>query len=202
MSKKFGLTQEQQASFRANGFVGPFDLYEADEIKDTYKRIRAGLFDRSHAAYELDNKSVIAGYDRHLDVNDLSKHIMRREIVDKLTDILGPDLICWRSELFPKYPGDEGTDWHQADTFAHASGEPQIVWPQNDRFGGAITVWTALTDASGSTGSSQSQHRQPSRTPTSCRVLMDETVRGPRGAVPVGGRPTCRGGAGRAGGPR
>jgi non-haem Fe2+, alpha-ketoglutarate-dependent halogenase len=148
MNKKFGLTQEQLTSFRTNGFVGPFDLYEADEIKAKYKRIRAELFDRSHAAYELDSKSVIAGYDRHLDVNDLSEHIMRREIVDKVTDILGPNLICWRSELFPKYPGDEGTDWHQADTFAHASGKPQIVWPQNDRFGGAITVWTALTDAS------------------------------------------------------
>lgn len=147
MSKKFGLTAEELDSFRKNGFAGPFDLYEADEIVEKYKRIRADIFDRSHAAYELDNKSVIAGYDRHLDINDLSEHVMRREIVDKVEDILGPDLICWRSEMFPKYPGDEGTDWHQADTFAHASGKPQIIWPHNENFGGAITVWTALTDA-------------------------------------------------------
>ena len=147
MSKKFGLTPEELTRFRDNGFIGPFDLYEADEIKAKFKRIRAELFDRSHAAYQLDAKSAIAGYDRHLDINDLSEHVMRREIVDKVSDILGPDVVCWRSELFPKYPGDEGTDWHQADTYAHASGEPQIIWPQNSKFGGAITVWTALSDA-------------------------------------------------------
>ena len=54
--------------------------------------------------------------------------------------------------MFPKYPGDEGTDWHQADTFAHASGEPQIVWPMDSRFGGSLTVWTAVTDATEETG--------------------------------------------------
>jgi len=152
MSKKFDLTQEELDSFRKNGFMGPFDLYEADEIAEKYKRIRADIFDRSYAAYQLEHKSAIAGYDRHLDINDLSQHIMRREIVDKVEDILGPDLICWRSEMFPKYPGDEGTDWHQADTFAHASGKPQIRWPQNDKFGGAVTVWTALTDATEANG--------------------------------------------------
>ena len=146
MTKQFGLTAQELADFRKNGFAGPFDAYDSDEIIAKYKRIRADLFDRSHAAYDLDNRSVISGYDRHLDVNDLSDHVMQRQIVDKIEDILGPDLICWRSELFPKYPGDEGTDWHQADTFAHASGAPQIIWPQNEDFGGAVTVWTALTD--------------------------------------------------------
>jgi non-heme Fe2+,alpha-ketoglutarate-dependent halogenase len=152
MSKKFSMTPEELESFRKNGYAGPFDVYEADEIIKKYKNIRGKLFDRSHAAYDLDSKSVISGYDRHLDVDELSEHVMRREISDKLEGILGPDIVCWRSELFPKYPGDEGTDWHQADTFAHASGAPQIVWPMNEDFGGAITVWTALTDVSEANG--------------------------------------------------
>ncbi|HEY0685567.1 MAG TPA: chlorinating enzyme [Steroidobacter sp.] len=152
MNKKFGMTPEQMDAFRRNGFAGPFDLYDADEIAQKYKRIRADIFDRSHAAYELDHKSLIAGYDRHLDIDDLSEHIMRAEIVDRVSDVLGPDVVCWRSEMFPKYPGDEGTDWHQADTFAHASGKPQIVWPQNKTFGGALTVWTAITPATEANG--------------------------------------------------
>lgn len=152
MSKKFGMTREQMDAFRRDGFAGPFDLYDADEIAQKYKRIRSDIFDRSHAAYELDHKSLIAGYDRHLDVGDLSEHIMRAEIVDRVADVLGPDVVCWRSEMFPKYPGDEGTDWHQADTFAHASGKPQIVWPQNRAFGGALTVWTAITPATEANG--------------------------------------------------
>lgn len=152
MSKKFGMTREQLDAFRRNGFAGPFDVYESGEITEKYKRIRSDMFDRSHAAYDLDHKSLIAGYDRHLDINDLSDHIMRPEIVDRVADVLGPDVICWRSEMFPKYPGDEGTDWHQADTFAHASGKPQIIWPQNTAFGGALTVWTAFTPATEANG--------------------------------------------------
>lgn len=149
---KFSLTEEELKGFREKGYAGPFDLYQRDEIIEKYKSIRSSLFDRSHAVYDLKYDSVISGYDRHLDIDELSEHIVRREIADKLEGILGPDLICWRSELFPKYPGDEGTEWHQADTFAHASGKPQIVWPMNKDFGGAITVWTALTDCSEEVG--------------------------------------------------
>lgn len=151
MKKKFSLTEEQLKSFRENGYIGPFDLYDAEEIKEEYKKLRAQMFDREKAVYELEHTSLLAGYDRHLDINFFSRHIMKRQILDKLEDILGPDILCWRSELFPKYPGDEGTDWHQADTFAHASGAPQIEWPSSE-FGGAVTVWTAVTEASKETG--------------------------------------------------
>jgi non-heme Fe2+,alpha-ketoglutarate-dependent halogenase len=152
MSKSFHLTAEELAAFRKNGYAGPFDLYEREDIISKYKNIRVGLFDREFAAYNLEHSSIIAGYDRHLDVNELSQHVCRKEIVHRVESILGPNLICWRSELFPKYPGDEGTDWHQADTFAHASGKPQVVWPNNSDFGGALTVWTALTDVTEANG--------------------------------------------------
>ncbi|QFT53930.1 chlorinating enzyme [Microbulbifer sp. THAF38] len=152
MTKKFSLTSEELKSFREKGYAGPFDLYERNEILAKYKKIRAALFNRENAVYDLDNRSLIAGYDRHFDVDELTQHIVRHEIVDKISSILGPDLICWRSEMFPKYPGDEGTDWHQADTFAHASGKPQVVWPMESGFGGAVTVWTALTDVTEENG--------------------------------------------------
>ena len=150
--QNFRLTPEEIATFRAQGYIGPFTLYSPEEARERYRTIRAQLFDREYAVYDLPPTSPIANYDRHLDVNLLSEHIGRQEIVQRLNSILGPDVICWRSEMFPKYPGDEGTDWHQADTFAHASGQPQIVWPGDQRFGGAITVWTALTDATEQNG--------------------------------------------------
>lgn len=147
MGKKFALTQEEFDKFRRDGYIGPFDLYDSDEIKKKYNdELRAAIFDRQYAVYDIDHTSLLAGYDRHLDVNFFSQHVIRREILDKLESVLGPDIICWRSEMFPKYPGDEGTDWHQADTFAHASGAPQIKWPNESDFGGAVTVWTAVTD--------------------------------------------------------
>ncbi len=152
MKRQYGLNSEQLDSVRRNGFIGPFDLYDAEEIRQRYKKLRGEIFDRTNAIYQLDHASRLAGYDRHLDIDFFSQHIMRSEIVDKVQGILGPDLVCWRTEMFPKYPGDEGTDWHQSDTFAHASGEPQIVWPMGSGFGGSVTVWTAVTDATEETG--------------------------------------------------
>ncbi|MDR6594006.1 non-heme Fe2+,alpha-ketoglutarate-dependent halogenase [Saccharothrix longispora] len=116
--------------------------------------LRPKLLNTKKAVYG-DGKTVsgvtnLSNYDRHLDVDFLAEHITRPEIVDRVSSILGPDVLCWRSEFFPKYPGDEGTDWHQADNFSNVAGSkhPQIVWPEDAEFGGTITVWTAFTEAS------------------------------------------------------
>lgn len=145
-----GLTDEELEFFKLNGYIAPIKVYDPEEILAAWKTERLNLMDRSCAAYELDASSGntnIANYDRHLDSTFLAQHICSPKIVGRVRSVLGPDLFCWRSEFFPKYPGDEGTDWHQADTFANASGTPQIIWPQNEEFGGTITVWTAFTEA-------------------------------------------------------
>jgi non-heme Fe2+,alpha-ketoglutarate-dependent halogenase len=147
----FTPSPEEVAQFHERGYLGPFTVYEEDEMRDLWRRERLRLLDRSHAVYDEDSfgaNTNIANYDRHLDSEFLADHICHPRIVDRVTSVLGPNVLCWRSEFFPKYPGDEGTDWHQADTFANASGKPQIVWPEEQReFGGTITVWTAFTEA-------------------------------------------------------
>lgn len=146
----FALTDEEQEFIDKNGYVGPFTLYEPEEMEQIWNKTRRQVFDRTHAIYEIDMHSGpnnIANYDRHLDIPFLAQHVARPEIVNKLKGILGPDILCWRTEFFPKYGGDEGTDWHQADNFAMASGKPQIIWPETG-FGGTVTVWTAFTEAS------------------------------------------------------
>lgn len=144
---EFALSEKEKEAFRRDGVIGPFKLYEPDEAAALYKRIRPQLFNRELAVYDLPMTSPIANYDRHLDIDELSEHVTRPEIVGRVRSVLGPDILCWRSEMFPKYPGDEGTDWHQADNYAHASGKPQVIWPGDQKFGGAITVWTAFTEA-------------------------------------------------------
>lgn len=155
-AEDFALDAQQLADFHARGYAGPFTLYEPDEIKDIWRRERLRLLDRSAAVYQdeaaVSGTTNIANYDRHLDSDFLAGHITRPEIVNRVSRILGPDVLCWRTEFFPKYPGDEGTDWHQADTFANASGSPQILWPGGSDFGGTITVWCAFTEASADMG--------------------------------------------------
>ncbi|MEV3982676.1 chlorinating enzyme [Nonomuraea sp. NPDC049758] len=150
------MTPEELKSFHTQGYFGPFKVYEIDEMRQNWRRERMRLMDRSNAVYRDDaaasGNTNISNYDRHLDSAFLADHISRPQIVDRVVSVLGPDVLCWRTEFFPKYPGDEGTDWHQADTFANASGKPQIVWPQAEEFGGTITVWTAFTEANEDTG--------------------------------------------------
>ena len=123
--REFSLSPEELAKFHENGYAGPFKMYEVEEIGRIWKRQRLQLMDRTYAAYPMDTLSGntnLANYDRHLDNDFLAEHIGRAEIVDRMISILGPDILMWRSEFFSKYPGEEGTDWHQADTFAMASG--------------------------------------------------------------------------------
>lgn len=152
----FAMTPDELRTFHTQGYFGPFKVYEIDEMKAAWRRERLRLMDRTNAVYQEEAASSgntnISNYDRHLDSTFLADHVSRPEIVDRVTSVLGPDVLCWRTEFFPKYPGDEGTDWHQADTFANASGQPQIVWPEDEEFGGTITVWTAFTEANEETG--------------------------------------------------
>jgi len=154
---QFAFSPEELAQFHARGYYGPFKVYDVDEMKERWRRERLRLMDRSHAIYQdewaLSGNTNIANYDRHLDSPFLADHVCRSELVDRVCSVLGPDVLCWRTEFFPKYPGDEGTDWHQADTFANASGSPQILWPGDGvHFGGTLTVWTAFTEANEDTG--------------------------------------------------
>jgi non-heme Fe2+,alpha-ketoglutarate-dependent halogenase len=151
---RFALTDEERQSFHENGYIGPFTLYPPEEMADIRRRVRAALLNRKHAPYDVAPESSIANYDRHLDVSFLSEHVCRPEIVERVRSIVGDNVLCWRSEFIPKPPGAEGTDWHQADTFEHASGKPQLVWPEGEeeQIGGCINVWTAFTEATEETG--------------------------------------------------
>lgn len=157
VQRSFTPTSDEVAKFHELGYLGPFQVYEEDEMRRLWRRERLRLMERSGAVYDEGDAQAgntnIANYDRHLDSTFLADHICRPEIVDRVTAALGPNVLCWRSEFFPKYAGDEGTDWHQADTFAFASGKPQILWPESEKeFGGTITVWTAFTEAAEDTG--------------------------------------------------
>jgi non-haem Fe2+, alpha-ketoglutarate-dependent halogenase len=144
----FFLSRDELAEFQENGFAGPFTLFEPNEMKEYWKRERLRMFDRSKATYpDAQPGSGVYDYDRHLDNSFLADVIASPEISHRMASILGQDVLCWRSEFFVKYPGDEATDWHQADTFGGATGIPHIAWPNGSDFNGTLTAWVAFTDA-------------------------------------------------------
>lgn len=147
----FALSADELERFDRDGFVGPFDVYDSAEAADEMKRLRASLVERDRAVYDFQKGGSLANYDRHLDVPFLYNHVRRPQIVDRVRQILGPDLLCWRTEFFAKYPGDEGTDWHQSRNLAIGSGlSPLIATAPHTKYPDiflTLAVWTALTDA-------------------------------------------------------
>jgi non-heme Fe2+,alpha-ketoglutarate-dependent halogenase len=97
----FSLTSAQLEQFHRDGFIGPFDLYQEEEMERHLRLLRPRLLNTKRAVYGQD-KTVsgvtnLANYDRHLEIEFLARHISRPEIVDRVASILGPDVLCWRS---------------------------------------------------------------------------------------------------------
>jgi non-heme Fe2+,alpha-ketoglutarate-dependent halogenase len=134
--------------FERDGFFGPIKVYEPDEASAMIREIRIQNQDRSNVLY--DNN---VNYDRHFDIPHLTRHVSNPVIVKYLQSILGPDVLLWRTEFFPKFPKTEGTEWHQVRDYSYANGKPQLL-PTQSAWNAFIdiTVWTAFTPATRETG--------------------------------------------------
>ena len=115
------LTQDELESFNQNGFIGPFKLYEPEEAKKLLHLIRMHNLNRDHILF--DNE---VNYDRHFDIPELTQHISHPGIVNRIKSIIGEDILCWRTEFFPKFPGSSGTEWHQVANYQYATGTPML----------------------------------------------------------------------------
>ncbi|GGC24986.1 chlorinating enzyme [Pseudoduganella buxea] len=138
------LSPEELAQFHRDGVIGPFKLYEPEEAKAMLHAIRMKNLDKTHAIHQNE-----VNYDRHFDIPELSRHIAHPGIVGRVQGILGADLLCWRSEFFPKFPGAAGTEWHQVANYQYATGKPMLEATEQrgeDNYLD-VTVWTAFTEA-------------------------------------------------------
>lgn len=140
--------EQEKAFFDENGYIGPFTIYEPEAAEEMWKKIRIQLLDKKKAVYG-NNKM---NYDRHLDIKLLSDIISHPDIVRRVQNILGPNILCWRTEWFPKYPGDEATAWHQAESFVAFEGDSKLVPTEPHSGSWELTVWFTFTDVTRETG--------------------------------------------------
>jgi non-heme Fe2+,alpha-ketoglutarate-dependent halogenase len=123
-------------------------VYEPEEATEIIREIRIQNQIRSNVLYENN-----VNYDRHFDIPYLSRHISNPTIVKFLQSILGPDILLWRTEFFPKFPGAKGTEWHQVRDYSYANGNSQLLPTEPDWNAFIdITVWTTFTPATKATG--------------------------------------------------
>lgn len=138
------VANPDKAFFDQNGYLGPFTVYDEPEaVEAMLKKVRVRILNKTNAIYG-NNKM---NYDRHLDIKILSDIVSHPEIVRRVQNILGPDILCWRTEWFPKYPGDQGTAWHQAESFVAFEGDRKLVPTQPHDGSWEVTVWFAFTEA-------------------------------------------------------
>jgi non-heme Fe2+,alpha-ketoglutarate-dependent halogenase len=134
--------------FVRDGFIGPITVYDPDVATEMIREIRIQNQNQTNALY---HNSV--NYDRHFDIPHLTRHFSDPTITKYLRAILGPDVLLWRTEFFPKFPGSVGTEWHQVRDYSYANGNPQLLPTVSDWNAFIdITVWTTFTPATRRTG--------------------------------------------------
>jgi len=115
--------------YNAQGFVQPFDIFDATEIAE----IRAYIDDLMTQMGE-DGAYGINCYQARL--SGLYDIATNPRILDRVEDIIGPDILCWATAILSKKPHDpKAVPWHQDASFWSLS-------PAR-----TVTVWLAIDDA-------------------------------------------------------
>ena len=123
------LTREQITHYNTNGFVQPFDVFSSSEIADIWSYI-----DTIMAGLGPDGAYGINCYQARL--SGLWDIATNGRIVDLVSDLIGPDVICWATAVLSKSAGDpKRVPWHQDASFWKLS-------PAR-----TVTVWLAIDDA-------------------------------------------------------
>ena len=149
MRDDYYLSEADKSFFYQNGYLGPFTLCQPEEMVSLFEEVRMDLLDTHNAPFP--NSKL--NYDRHLDIPALNQIISNPKITHRVASIIGPDLLSWRTEWFPKYPGDEGTDWHQAESFVEFEGTEKIA-PTAAEEGKPweLTAWIAMSESTKENG--------------------------------------------------
>lgn len=139
-------------TFAEQGYVGPFTLWEPERMTAWWKGLRKALLDPANDARRVFDNPV--NYDRHLDIPALGKLVTEPAIGRRMQALIGPDVLCWRTEFFPKNPGDSGTGWHQVETYA--IGETSVGMLEATEHSPGLpmelTAWVAFTEATRDNG--------------------------------------------------
>ena len=139
--KPHQLSQQELKDFYVNGFVGPFDCFSPTEMAGFKKEMLAMEKTKSKTY------GFVTPRDRHFEAPRLWNFLKDPRITDRCAQILGPDLLCWRSQIFYKGPHAPAIQWHQATTFIVEDYQDPAIFPPDRGEMFQITVWVAVDDA-------------------------------------------------------
>lgn len=128
--KSFSLSKDELGSLSRDGFIAPLEFCSPDQ---------ASLIRDYLDTHVLKVKSGISscGFvkSRHLDDYVAYSIGAHQAIVDRVSTLLGPNIVLWRSQFFIKNPGDKEIPWHHDANFL------PIAPAEN------VSAWVALDPA-------------------------------------------------------
>lgn len=127
--KRISHTQIEQ--YNRQGFLAPFEAYNADEIikiRDYFDELLARVTAQGGNSYSISSA--------HLKYGPVYDILTNPRIIEVISDLLGENVIAWGSHFFCKMPKDGmAVAWHQDASY----------WPLSPSK--ALTVWLAIDDA-------------------------------------------------------
>ena len=134
------LSQLELKRFQRDGLLTDFQLYSAERAGAIGAALREVLSLPStapgHQALSLEQRRV---FDRHLDRRLVYELCALPQIIRPITQILGHDVMLFRTQFFEKPPHGLEIPWHQESYF----------WGVERRF---VTMWLAVDDATSENG--------------------------------------------------
>jgi len=149
VAPEYRLTPEDLESFYDNGYLGPYPAFTSQEVQDLADSL---LLRRKAPNYVY---GIATDRDLHFEDDKLLRFLSHAAILERAAQLLGPDLACWRSQVFLKEAGGEAIQWHQASTYMMEDyQEPALLPPDRNRLF-QLTVWIALDPATKANGCMQ-----------------------------------------------
>jgi non-haem Fe2+, alpha-ketoglutarate-dependent halogenase len=125
------LSQDQIAQYNATGYLMPFHGLgerESSETRAFFDGVLAAFIELGRTSYSINTA--------HLRFARIYQLVQHPKIVAAVSDLLGPNVVCWGSHFFCKMPRDgKRVPWHQDSTY----------WPLSPTK--TVTVWLAIDDA-------------------------------------------------------
>lgn len=162
------MSEDEIRSFWEKGFSGPHTLLPPEEMAQlqdhmwslwekpstTYPRgsfeyvgSKEASADKSEMSNEDYAMKGLNARDKHLEDPTLLGLLAHPAVVERVAQLLGPNIFLWRSQFFPKTPGMGGTGWHQASLYLNETMRVSTIHPRRADELFQLTVWIAVTDS-------------------------------------------------------
>jgi non-haem Fe2+, alpha-ketoglutarate-dependent halogenase len=141
------VSDAELAQFTERGYLGPYALLPEATALAVGKRLAEEVLSVRSSTYahtQPDLADLHVTRDRHLDSPLLARVLADDRVVGRMTRLLGPDVLLWRSDFFVQALGDRETQPHQDKNF---SGKRDIPAIESASGGIArnVTAWIAFT---------------------------------------------------------